>query len=198
MAVQPWDVIRVAQHFVWDSSDTFINVWHYQHQGTESLSDQQVVDGASEEIDDNIGFFVPYQCDELVFGEIELYNVTQDSPMVSGSHPVNTDGASEANPLPTQIALLMLWETGVKRGYGRRYIPGFAVGSLTAEGFWNATLLAAAASYAAGVLAGFSISGNDFVPGHWRRLTEDFLQWHGVIIDEKPRTQRRRVVGVGS
>lgn len=198
MTVQPGDVIRCTQHYIYDESDDFINIWHYKHAGASPVSDSEVIEGLLDEIDGVTGFLVPIQTELITYGLVEFYNLTQDEPLGSLPFTVNDDGSSAQEPLPTQCAALVTFRTGVKNAVGRRYVPGICEDNQSNGGDWSNDVLTALASYAAGVIGDVTIDGNSFVSGHWRRVAETFVEWVTPIIDTLVRTQRRRVKGQGS
>lgn len=197
MTVQPDDIVRCAQHFTWDGSDDFVNVWHYQHQGSNPAADGDVMDDLASEIDGVTGALLTHQSTSLAYGLIEFYNITQDVPMGSRPHPVNTAGTGAGEPLPTQCAALLSFRTGEKKSVGRRYLAGFTETANDNGGELSSGLLTALATYAAACVTGSTIAGELFVPGHVRKATGAFSKWVLPVIDTLYRTQRRRVQGVG-
>jgi len=197
LTVQPGDVIRCTEHFTWDGSEDFVNIWHYKHAGASPLTDAEVMTGLASEIDGTLGFLIEDQSELLVMGLIEFYNLTQDLPMGSLPHPENTDGALATEPLPTQCAGLCTFRTADKRSVGRRYLPGFTEADSSDGGEVSVGTLANLAAYAAALIGGTTISGATFECGHWRKTYETFSKWVLPIVDTLYRTQRRRVKGVG-
>lgn len=197
MTVDNGDVIRATEHFTWDGTEDFVNVWHYQCNGAGGLADSVVMAGLASEIDGTLGFLVEDQSEKLVYGLIDFFNMTKDLPMGSVPHPTNTDGALASDPLPTQCAALITFRTAEKKSVGRRYIPGFTEDDSSDGGNISSATLANLAEYAAALIGGTTIAGNIFKPGHWRKLYEVFSEWLLPVVDTVYRTQRRRVKGVG-
>jgi hypothetical protein len=198
MTVNAGDIIRCTQSMLYDNSDRYENVYYYQHQGSGGLADNVVLAGLEGEISGWTGYILGLQVNELVYEGVECYNVTQDTPMGFLADTYSNAGTNAGTALPLQCSMLVTFDSGDKHGQGRKYLAAPAVAAQSDAGILTGAALTALGTWAAAVLGGVSISGEDFVVGHYRKATGAFLDWLSARVDTVIRTQRRRVLGVGS
>ena len=197
MTTEQGDVLRVTCKMSVGVDDVQ-NVYHFEAQGSGSLSDALTLsllasglDGTYDEIDLLI-------TDELSFDTIEVYNLTQDTYVGEANWPILTVGGGLNEMLPPQTCLFTLFNTDVLNSQGRKFLPPTTVDYLGADGTPLGGVLTDLASFAADLLAGYITGAFELHPGNYRKDTADFIEWVLAIVPDFFATQRRRYYGRGS
>lgn len=198
MAVNNGDVIRVTTKCSLEDQD-LQNVYHVQHQGTGGVSDttwfqacRVWLDGAYDNMDPGVQ-------DTITYDSIEAYNLTQDTYIGEDVWPIQTVGGSATTDmLPRQTAPLARFLTNTLRSQGRKFLLPLVEGWCSGQGELAATTLTNMALYAADILTGFTVGGDDVVPGNYRKIGAVFIEWVGSVINSYFATQRRRSPSIGS
>ena len=130
--------------------------------------------------------------------DIEVYNLTDDSPVGIASWSGYTGGGSSADAMPLADCLLIIAPTTVKRTQGRIYLSPWSEGS-QADGIWGAGAQILAEAF-------YSILSTEFVGSQGYGLTYGVYSRSGGVLNlptgfrVQPRTayQLRRKPGRGS
>lgn len=196
--VQPNDVMKVTAQFTWDDTDIFQNVYHIQLTSLIAEDDADVVTQIAVWLDTAYTEFNWAVSTKLDYDQIEVYNVTQDRPMMTVPWPVLVQGAEVADPLPTQCAALVSFPTGVKRRVGKKYLAGMGEPYSIDGGKLAQALKDSLADFAVYMITTWAGGGMSLEAGVWNGLLMTFTQYASGLIDDLFRTQRRRVQGVGA
>lgn len=197
MAVSPGDVIRVTAVLAYDAVNTIQNVFYVEHQGVTDVSDDDFMEAAALWLDTAYGNLLSLQPAATTYTTVQGYNVGDDVPLLPEPWPTLTSGSSSDQGLPLQVAGLVSFATTTKRSVGRKYIGGLSEGAQAAGGLLDATAVVGLENWGTDILNGFVVTAEVFVPGNFRPLTNDFIDWERRRVDPVMRTQRRRVKGVG-
>lgn len=197
MAVNPLDVITITAKMI-QAGQAVRNVFQVIHAGVSSVAESAVYTALSDWLDDAYGVLQPGLTDELSFETIEAVNTTQGTPIDEAAWPTLTVGGASANQAePLQVAALVRFPTNYLGSQGRKYIGGLTEGQLEDNGIVSTGTLGGLATFGADVVAGFAVTGNDFVPGVDNPTLARFAAFTGAIVNDVVSTQRRRKQGVG-
>jgi hypothetical protein len=198
MAVSANDVIRVVCKMSWGEDD-IQNVYHGKVTGGTLPSDAVLLTGMSTFFDALYDLIDTNFPDEITFDSISVYNVTQDIWVGEvGWDSLVTGGGSATDPMPPQVAPLILFNTGVLRSQGRKYLPPCTEAANDTDATPVAGFLTAMGNYAAGLLAGASFAGWDVAWGNYRKIGAIFIPWIDAEVRDIWGSQRRRMFGRGS
>lgn len=197
MPVNHQDIIRITAKMTIPPDD-FQNVYHAQYLGPSGQSDAVAWTDVATVLETMYTEVLGEQADELLYDTIELWNVTQDAPMVESAWPTLTAGTSVDRALPYQSAALLLFPTGTARSQGRKFLPGFTDGGTEGDSLWDAGAITALVAFAAEALGVFDLAAGSFTFGNWNPTLVRFAQWVSAIVQAVIKTQRRRSPGVGS
>jgi len=133
--------------------------------------------------------------DQFQIVDFRVENQTQDT--ILGETPSTYVGSGTADPLPAQVAALVLGRTATKRVQGRKYLGGFDETDNTSGGLWVGLAVTELAAFAAAYIAPFTgLSGNIYQPGVSTRPTFPlpiiFTAFNGSRVVPNARTQRSR------
>lgn len=197
MTVQVFDVVRIVAEMLFDGVDIMQNVYHFQHQGSVQSTDLNFLERSGDFIEAAMVDLQPLMTDNISFGTISGFNVTQDTPLFGIDWPTFTTGDGIDNTLPLQCAALASFPTGTAKRIGKKFMAGFGEDNQAGGGELSVTLTDAMVTFGVELLAGWVqgtlILGN----GTYDPVTEIFRQFVAATVDAIMRTQRRRVVGVG-
>lgn len=197
MTVNNGDIIRVVVNGTVDGKN-IQNTYHVQLEGPGSLADSAVKAAIQTKISDMYADVAADTSADLVYGLIELYNLTQDIPMASGvmetrGQPTNIDGR-----LPPATSGLVVFDTLAPRSQGRKYLAGFVENASAADGSPDNDVLTAMAAYAAEAIASWIVGSFTLQFGNWNPTLLRFAEWVGAAVVGEWRTQRRRYVSRGT
>ena len=196
--IEAGDIVRVTAKLDM-STDDIINVYHLKHAGSGDVTQAAFLAVVDNWLDTAYGIFDQYLSNAVDFVSIDCFNVTQDEPIGSVSWPTMTSGGdSTADAYAKQVAPLVRFPTATARSQGRKFLGGFTEAQIGGGGTLSATLQSALASFGAQILAGFTASGEDFIPGNWNQVLGRFAPWLSAVVNIVAATQRRRRIGVGS
>lgn len=198
MTVAPGDVIRVTAVTKWEAVHDVLNVYHVKHNGTTGVEDLDFRLACADSLDDSYAHIVPRQEDNLLYVNIEFYNLTQDVPILPIEWPTLTVGGVVGQGLPLQSAALVNFRTLAKRSVGRKYIGGFDETFQDFGGNLTAPAVGSMEAYADELLLGFAVDTNGFTYGNYRPATAAFNEWATREVAPIMATQRRRRKGVGA
>lgn len=197
MTVQNNDVIRVTAKMHNGTTDVQ-NVYHIKANGTGGINDAAAVTLIKNRLDNMYAELVPQQTDDLIYDSIEIFNVTQDTPLDEVDWPTLVDGDVVGDQLPTQVAALVRFPTQAARTQGRKYIGGVIEGDNTDGGIPDADILAALQAYAVEMMTSFVAGSGSFLFGCYRDDPERFVQFTTHLVNTVWSTLRRRRLGQGS
>ncbi len=197
MTVTVGDVIRVTARMS-QGTDDVQNVYHYKAGGSGSAADVTVqnqiaaaLDAAYTDIDDEL-------TTGLSFDDIDFHNITQDEPMGAIDWPVLTAGVTVAETLPLQASACCIFDTAVTKSQGRKFLPPMREAASDDKGVVGTTATTAILAYIVEILATITAGSLTFDAGNYNTLLARFAVWISGELIEHFKTQRRRVVGVGS
>ena len=195
--IEPGDVLRITARMT-AFGQNIQNVYHYLHDGLVAVTEGFFDVALGAELDGAYSLISDRMSQSLLFDDILIYNVTQGTPTRSINWPSLTTGDAVVTMLPLQCAALMLFRSTRAKSVGRKYLGGFAEDMSGGGGEVEVLLQTDLLLYGAAILNGFSASAQNFVPGNWDPVLLTFAEWISVAYDRYFRTQRRRVVGVGT
>jgi hypothetical protein len=199
MTVSPGDVIRVTAKLLGAQGQSIQNVYYFKSSGVSGEDDATVVSDLANHLDAAYDNLAVAMHEDVVFDELDFFNETQGVPMATVDWPTQTVGdVAGYQPLPAQCAALVSFRTGEAHGNGRKFLGGMTEGSNDGTGYLASGVRTQMALYAVDLLGALVSGGLSFQVGHVREATGQFLPWLAGIINAYWRTQRRRVIGVGS
>lgn len=199
MTTNVGDIIRVAPRMTSSNSGDLVNVYHFKLTGPGSLSDADMIDDMCDLMDAMYDVLDTSITDEISFSDINVFNVTQDTPHGPQDWPTLTAGSNQAVPLPSQTAAFIQTPTGLSRSWGRKFLGGFTTDHLSQDGNIATGFLAVLVSFANVWLNQTGVTLN----GTWEPViysTID-LSWRAILsatVNNIWATIRRRRVGVGA
>ena len=198
MTIAEDDVIRATAVMKRALSDDIQNVFHLKLINISTATQLQLRTDIAEYLEDIWGTLVGLMHTSITFDEIQLFNVTQNTPEPTVNWPTLVAGSASGDPLADGVAALTLGRTGVSKRIGKKYFALFTEGALTL-GLWTATTVTALTTAAADWIAPFTgISTATWDPGVFTRLTSAFTAFIEAVVSDIPAYQRRRKRGVGS
>lgn len=190
------DVIKVANIMrLWDFSQC-VNVFHVQM--NDDAPDVQSMESISNWLEAIYSEFNDSITNTLAYEKIEAFNITGAYPMPIVTMPTLTDGAGTGERLPSGVAALSLFRTGVSHVTGKKYWPPLTEGALV-SGLWGTGVLVDindGADVAANTWN--PVVGPGFTPGVWRDGPNTFVPFISSFTSAEPAYQRRRKPGRGS
>jgi len=197
MTVQVGDVVRVTAKMAVDN-EAVQNVYHYQNAGPGALSDSDFIDAVGGRLDGVHGGLNSNISDQLDYTTIEFYNVTQSNALGEVSWPTQTSGGqTSSNLLPTQVAGLLTFSTGLSKSLGKKFLGGLTIAAGDFDGAPNAAIQAALATFGTNLLGVLTKNGNTIKVGNYRVATATFIEWIAPIVEQIFATMRSRKIGVG-
>lgn len=197
MPIQEGDVLRVTAKMTYEQSGAIQNVFYVKHTGTQDVAEFDFMEAAAAWLDaawtEPILLFV----DELKFDEVAGYNITQDDPLLPEPWPVLIEGGTAGQSSALQVALLVSFQTTVKRSQGRKYLGGIDQLQYDGGGLWKVNVEPLVNDWADIIINGFVVGIETFEVGHVSSVTLAWVPWARYSMDPIARTQRRRVLGVG-
>jgi len=178
---------------------TFVNTMHYRQLGAIVGSDPAEL-LANDVADKVTELYAGLICASSQIDAIEVRQVT-DPPLTGFDLPMSVNGGQSGDQLPPQVCGLISWRTGMigRNQRGRIYVPAPAE-SLNDAGQVAVGLQDAYADFATAMLTQPDATGLvdafNLCILHRADLTSDDVT--GFVIRNDFKTQRRRVVGVGS
>lgn len=197
MSMANGDVVRVTAKMSIDGQ-AIQNVYHVQNQGAGTLSDSTAFTEIAARLESAYGNIQGQYTTDYDFDSIELFNVTQDVPMIEAAWPTFTSGTNAADSLPFMSAGLIKFTTAAARTQGRKYLGPFNEAAQTGGHGPSSTLQANLASFATSMLAAWLVGSGNLAFGAWSKKYTRFAEFVSPIIHQYWRTQRRRAFGVGS
>jgi hypothetical protein len=137
---------------------------------------------------------------QLVFVDIDFYNLTNDTPMGTLAWPTMTTGQAASNEIAASgVAAVITAFTSIVRVHGRKFF-GPIVETLIDEGYLGTTVMTGMATVITKWITPFvgGTSGETWTPGVWRRATSGFAAFRDAVVRNIPGYQRRRKANVGS
>lgn len=200
MAVSQDDICRVVAKMRFGAIGDHFNVYHvYATSVGAPITDAQFLADIAAELETAHTPINPYLDVGMQYIEIDGFNLTDNTPMEPIAWPTLTvGGETTTDSLARQLAALVSFKTGVSRGVGRKYIGGFTEGQHNADGNLSSTLLTALANYAAALIGPKVGTYGTWAFGILRAAGPTFIPYVLGQVNAKFRTQRRRVLGVGS
>lgn len=197
MAVDPNDILRIGARQQIHGTDTQMNVFYLRCDEGAAITDTIAESNVAAWVDALYACVVSHIVNSIEFTEIQIFNVTQNRPMVTQSYPTLTFGQLVAYDLPWGVALLQSYETGVVKVNGRKYFGGLSIDDVTDAGYWASTLVTLFACVLLKMVGSQVSEGNYYTPGTWSRGTALFHPFKAAKTSFVPAYQRRRRPGHG-
>lgn len=200
MAVNNQDVIKVTARMRWADAVDVQNVFTAVLASGTYVTDDEAKDDLAEWVDDMYAIVDDVLPTNLVFDDLDFFNLTQDEPLGTLSWPTMTTGQAGTNEIAASgVAAVLTAFTSIVRVHGRKYFGPIAE-TFIDGGYLNSTVIAGMASVIALWITPFTggTSGETWAPGVWRRLTSGFAAFRDGVVRNVPGYQRRRKAGVGS
>jgi hypothetical protein len=197
MTVQPDDIVRITAEMYYTHGGIIQNVWHAR-QFTDTAPDTTFVTAACAKLDTIYDYWDEYMPDTCDFTVIRFFNVTQDSPMPTGTWPSLTSGGVDvADPITAVMGCLAIARTSQSRVIGRKWFAPFTEAN-HAGAQWSSGVTI-------GVSNGFNLwwagwtSGNGSAVGVVYSPTYlTYFAPTSQAVSADPAFQRRRAVGRGA
>jgi len=197
MTIQSGDVIRVTCKMDLDDQD-IRNVYHVKYDGSAAIEDETFMFGVRAALDAAYDYFDQHVPDALTYMLIEGFNVTQDLPCTEEPWPNLTTGTNEGDPLPLQLAPLVVFGNDAPRSSGRKYLPPLSESALDTTGTILSTVWDDFVPYAAKILVDLVFDDGVGQFGVWSKKYERFAPFVNAVVKTVFQTQRRRTLGKGS
>jgi len=198
MTIDPGDFVRVTAKMSYIGVDDIQNVFHTENDGGTSVDESDFMVALAAHLDTAYGYLADIMEDNVLFTEIDAYNITQDAPILPIDWPTLVNGDVVGETLPLQAAALVSFATRTKNSVGRKYISGVAESMQEAGGQLTTAALALLQDFGDELLLGFTVSTVGFQWGNYRYLDGRFAQWETATPRLIMATQRRRRRGIGS
>lgn len=197
MTVQDGDILALNAWFATGVSDMTC-AFHVEVSVSSPVADAQALIDAAGWLDDCWANIVALLGTQMAFTTIGMRNVTQITPTQYADWPTLTAGTRDNPLLPLQCAVLAVFPTGASKTSGRKYIPGFTNQSNEGQGEVEDLDFPSLALWANDVLDGYPTGDGIARAGAWSPSKIRFSPFTSVYFDDLFRTQRRRVLGVGT
>lgn len=120
------DVIRAAVVWDLDGSDEQCNVHFLKITAASgTISDSDLAAGVQEYFEDLYTPVLGLMSSRVDHNRIDLYNVTDDSPLTGLPRLSTLDGSNSSNALPEGTSALVYLRTSAKRRIARKFLPTF-------------------------------------------------------------------------
>lgn len=194
------DIARVAARMTTAAGTDIVNVYHLLFQGAGNDSDivnpyiLSWIDSIYDEIE-------PALDDGLTFTDIDITNVNKELGFPAYPWPTQVHGGATGEPLPYQLAAVIVGRTGALNRVARKFISGFIEsanesGNLTSA--IVATLLNAAVAWLAGVDVGIYGEMVPVIVKYVGKVATEPVLIETAAVSNHCFTQRRRRIGAGS
>jgi len=198
MTIDPGDIVRVTAKMSWIGTNDIQNVYHTEHDGGTSVDESDFMLACAAHLDDAYQHVADIQENNVLYMEVDAYNLTQDQPMLPQAWPNLVNGDVVGETLPLQAAALVSFGTRVKKSVGRKYIGGIAESMQESGGELTVAARGFLQDFGDELLLGFTVSTVGFQWGNYRASDGRFAQWETATPRTIMATQRRRRRGVGS
>lgn len=187
------DIVRVTVEAI-ELGQKVLNVYHYLVGGT--CTDAEARADLMEQLNGLYSSVGTLQVNDTVYQNYYFHNVTDDDDM--GQEPYEGDQpAGTGEPLPTQVAAMVVGDTLTPGRQGKKFFGGLAV-SILSGGLWSGAavtvLLTVGDIYVAPYIG--TESGVTFSPVVGSP-TAGWSTMQTAEVGNIPSTQRRRKIGVG-
>jgi hypothetical protein len=198
MSVLLNDILRVATRIKDYQGEDVVNVWHVRSDSVTPVDEAAAMVELGEYMELIYGCFDNHIDDNAHFYDINVFNVTQNSPMGSTAWPTFTNGSGTGDVLPAQTACLIRGTTGKSRNWARKFLGPFTESMNTDEGRINGTLVTELIAAGVAWLAGYTGSFGDWVPVVWHHKDSVWRTLVSVVVRDIWSTIRRRRIGRGA
>ena len=197
MPVIAGNILRVTA-FMKYGSDAQQNVWYIKSTNPTTITDAVADTAIIAWMDNMYGYLVNFQSTGLTYMNVGIQNISEGTPTRYAGWTTLTTGNDGTEVLPLQSALLVTFNTNVLKSQMRKYFGGFTIAATTYAGILETGAVLAAGSVITVALVGPNISGSFAQVGAYRASDGRFAPIQSGIVNGVMRTQRRRVIGVGS
>jgi len=198
MGVVIGDVIQVTCGLSWEGVSDMLNVFYVQKTMGDEDDDIDVLTDLASGFDTVYALIQAYLHTDVIFGDIEFYNITQDRPMGAVDWPTLLAGTGEADPLGIQSAYQVDFFTGVKRSRGRKYISGGMAINLADAARLKEDTKGVLQDWGDQLVLGFLVDSDEYLVGHIGSVSGLFISWKSALVAPLISTQRRRKPTTGS
>lgn len=199
MAIGNGDILRVAARQLLSGTDEIVNVFHFDVLDIGTNGDEGVMDAIALKLSTSWVNLIGGLANNLQPNIIDVYNTTHDVPLGQVPwHGSYTGGSSSGNMLPSGVALLVMFSTGVKRVQGRTYLGGM-VQSVMDDGLWLSGYIPNVSDWVDDMRSeAASPDATELKMVIFRRSAGTPVAITGRRISNIPAYQRRRRIGRGS
>lgn len=198
MTVEASDILRVTAKMQSHATDDLQNVYHVQNTQGESVTDEQAQISIAQWIDALYVCINSHILNSIEYLEVDIYNITQDRPLVSQDWFSLTFGSLDADDLPHGVAFLVSMDTATKKVTGRKYFGGLPTTDISGGGTWEVALVTLFACVLLKLVGTQEYAEMDLVPGVWSDAVSLWRPFTAAASDLVPAYQRRRRPGHGS
>lgn len=199
MSVVDGNELKAVQEVILPDSVVALNVFYYEADFQEEQEDSAVASQIEQHIEGFYGDLLAQIVDDADLGDLLVYKWVYPNWTLIGERTPSGTFTSTGDMLPHGVSALIRGYTTRPTTIGRKYLPGFGEGQITA-GAWNSTALTALAAAGVEWREVHDIDQyNSVVPSVWSRVTQFTYALSGTMfVPAYPGYQRRRRPGVGS
>lgn len=198
MAVNTNDVIEVSARCEFGGVEDVINVYQFRMTTAGPVDDDDVMLDLGLWLEDVYQPVITSQTNDFAYRDIAFRNVTQSTVMGTIAWPTYTAGAAAPNNIPPGLAALINFATNKARVILKKYIGGWILSGLEADGTFTGGLVALMLSLGIRLLSGWVGAYGTYEYGY---LSPKTLSWEvpvGYTVTDVPAYQRRRKQGRGA
>jgi len=192
------DIVTVAVRAEDQGTEDVVNVYDLELTSVTGLTAAQALSDLEDWVELICLILDGIQTIRYIYRELTAYNRTQ-STLLGGATITNPpSGIGTGNSLPSGNAGLISFPTNIARVVGRKYIGGFAVGSVDADGTLSSATTSVLLSAGNTIRAPYTGTNGSWQYGVWRSATNSLVVPLGTIVTDVMAYQRRRRAGRGS
>ena|SRR3989304_5577122 len=200
MTIGLGDVLRIACRMNHAAIGDFVNVYHYKVSIIGTSTEQDIIDYVLGALDTMYLGLAPWMQDNVNFEDINVFNVTQQSPVGTFPWPVCQYGSGGGGDmLPSQVTAFLRATTGYSRNWAKKFLGPFVESASTGNGVVASGLMTALGVFGGLWIIPVSVPGGaqlDPVVRHakmavWRVITD-------IVVRNVWATFRTRKPGRGS
>ena len=198
MAIVQGTTIEASARMEWNSNEDVVNVFQFHLESAVPLTDAQGIDDVIEFLEAIYTIITSSMTLIQLYRDIRIRN--WDTGQVYGTFPwpTLTIGGSASTPLPSGVAAMINFSTGVARVTPRKYFGGFVEDALVGDATWTPALQGYLTSVAALMLVDFTAVNGVWSYGYQSPKTGVWEYPTGAVVTDVPAYQRRRRPGRGS
>lgn len=198
MAVEVGDILRISANMLFEGTDQYSNIFHFQISQNDSASDDNLMEDIALEMDTSYTLVEDDISDDVAFVDVEGINITQDVLLPPKGWPVLTTGNDPIQALPGQVSACVYFRTLRPRTRASKFMPPYGEDRNESGGVIGATAIARLQQFGDFWVVGLNSLDVKGKFGAYNREFDRFTEAKSAVVPIRFRTQRRRRVGVGS